>query len=473
MSMDAVTRAIGSVNLTDMRPTRRTMRWKIIPSPQEWAAASATSHFQFLDRRGSPEIRAIDAAVAEYNRLALLNGVPTVQLWEAAVDLFEAIEMYLAVPRGHKQPRVDAVRDLRAATMVTLSDLRWKKLKEASGGFKPGMKPMVQHVWSEVHSPGHARVGHGEDPTNDPDAWLREEEGATEKYLFQYLRRVRAENPSPDNVQYIEDSDRWKYQVVFSESGLAYERFSEMGGQVLQTGNPITTKGADLSTCAYAVDEKGVFYTETSHHTGELLNHCSYLAGRPVMCAGNIGITNGIVGYIDNGSGHYRPTVENLLRGLEALQQQSSPLNFDAILVRNHAGPNPMVAYLAGKFLRNRGRCLPAGYFTKTGFGSHYRSSFTEFQNSAEIRAYMEGQDSAEERAKLQKEINQIFGRLEQGRVNNELTGKMTSDADRQILQAALQAGIATREFHERYYVNDAPMMEWQKKQTYGVKIPH
>jgi hypothetical protein len=49
----------------------------------------------------------------------------------------------------------------------------------------------------------------------------------------------------------------------------------------------------------------------------------------------------------------------------------------------------------------------------------------------------------------------------------------MTSDADRRILQAALQAGIATRELHERYYVNDAPMMEWQKKQTYGVKIPH
>ncbi len=77
---------------------------------------------------GSPEIRAIDAAVAAYDGLAMNQNAPTVRLWDAVFTLFEAIEVYLATSRGHKQPRVDAVVDLRAITMkATLSDLRWKK----------------------------------------------------------------------------------------------------------------------------------------------------------------------------------------------------------------------------------------------------------------------------------------------------------------------------------------------------------
>ena len=79
----------------------------------------------------------------------------------------------------------------------------------------------------------HARVGHG-DNSLDPNPWLERKPGATEKYLFQYLRKVRAETPNPDNVLYIEDSEKWKYQIVFSQTGLAYERPSEIGGQVLQ-----------------------------------------------------------------------------------------------------------------------------------------------------------------------------------------------------------------------------------------------
>ena len=44
-----------------------------------------------------------------------------------------------------------------------------------TGGHKPGMKPMVEHVWSEKHSPGHARVGRSADSNQEPDPWLRGE----------------------------------------------------------------------------------------------------------------------------------------------------------------------------------------------------------------------------------------------------------------------------------------------------------
>ena len=190
-----------------------------IPTLAEWRRASSTARFQFMDRRGSPEIRAIDQCVDAYSNLALLPNTPTAQLWEAAVNLLEAVEVYKATPRGHKQSRVDAVELLRKQTQAVLTKLRWQKIKDVSGN-KPGLKPMVEHVWSEMHSPGPARAGHGENSL-DPNPWLDGKPGTPEKYLFQYLRKVRAEAPKPDNVLYIEDSEKWKYQIPFSETGLA------------------------------------------------------------------------------------------------------------------------------------------------------------------------------------------------------------------------------------------------------------
>ena len=152
-------------------------------------------------RRGSLEIRAIDQCVDAYSNLALLPNTPTAQLWAAAVILLEAIEVYKATPRGHKQSRVDAVEVLRKQTQAVLTKLRWQEIKDVSGN-KPGLKPMVEHVWSEMHSPGQARVGHGE-YFLDPNPWLDGKPGTPQKYLFQYLRKVRAETPKPDNVLYI------------------------------------------------------------------------------------------------------------------------------------------------------------------------------------------------------------------------------------------------------------------------------
>jgi hypothetical protein len=103
-------------------------------------------------RRGSLEIRAIDQCVDAYSNLALLPNTPTAQLWEAAVILLEAIEVYKATPRGHKRSRVDAVEVLRKQTQAVLTKLRWQEIKDVSGN-KPGLKPMVEHVWSEMHSP--------------------------------------------------------------------------------------------------------------------------------------------------------------------------------------------------------------------------------------------------------------------------------------------------------------------------------
>jgi hypothetical protein len=47
-------------------------RWLKIPTLAEWRRTSSTARFQFMDRRGSPEIRAIDQCVDAYSNLVLL-----------------------------------------------------------------------------------------------------------------------------------------------------------------------------------------------------------------------------------------------------------------------------------------------------------------------------------------------------------------------------------------------------------------
>src|SRR5215471_21491711 len=101
-----------------------------VPTLDEWRKVSSTSRFMFMDRRGSPEIRGIDRCVAAYSRLASDPRAKTMDLWYAAVDLLEAIEVYLATKRGHNQNRVDMVMLLKLQTRAVLAKLRWQKYKD-------------------------------------------------------------------------------------------------------------------------------------------------------------------------------------------------------------------------------------------------------------------------------------------------------------------------------------------------------
>lgn len=61
--------------------------------------------------------------------------------------------------------------------------------------------------------------------------------------------------------------------------------------------------------------EKGYFY------------HSSYLAGNDVLAAGCIMVNHGQLLYIDNMSGHYQPSLTNLLNAIRALQTMGVKMN--------------------------------------------------------------------------------------------------------------------------------------------------
>ena len=71
----------------------------------------------------------------------------------------------------------------------------------------------------------------------------------------------------------------------------------------------------------YALDHRGNLLTRadidfTKQHQ-EYFNHSSFNAGRDVMCAGSIWIRDGKLKHIDNWSGHYKPSWNDLVRALQ------------------------------------------------------------------------------------------------------------------------------------------------------------
>jgi hypothetical protein len=89
----------------------------------------------------------------------------------------------------------------------------------------------------------------------------------------------------------------------------------------------------DTSRCkggfAYAIDQYGDLISgddAPKSSIGKMLqshqrfNHSSLNAGKDVICAGVMKVENGRLTYIDNMSGHYKPTKRNLLNALELLR---------------------------------------------------------------------------------------------------------------------------------------------------------
>ncbi|MBC7622158.1 MAG: hypothetical protein H7232_02095 [Aeromicrobium sp.] len=106
----------------------------------------------------------------------------------------------------------------------------------------------------------------------------------------------------------------------------------------------------------YAMDEYGNLFIEGDNMKPKDMGfqHSSFLAGRPVLCAGSIKIEDGRLVSIDNSSGHYRPTQKNLYQALLELSNQKVTL--DNVVCDVSDGPNGTGFYTsAEEVLANKG----------------------------------------------------------------------------------------------------------------------
>lgn len=109
----------------------------------------------------------------------------------------------------------------------------------------------------------------------------------------------------------------------------------------------------------YVMDTDGRIYV--SGREGEKsLKHSSFLGGAMALAAGTIRIENGRVVWITGKSGHYRPTVQQMLNVLERLRAYQVDLTKVTVYRENYTGPfanakiRNMEAAAAAELLRLR-----------------------------------------------------------------------------------------------------------------------
>ncbi|AQV98965.1 hypothetical protein BJN34_34365 [Cupriavidus necator] len=161
---------------------------------------------------------------------------------------------------------------------------------------------------------------------------------------FQVLDAIGRMNLLSGDVNYLAKYERMKYMAIVGADGLLHD----------VNDQHITTHPYKVT--AYAMDKYGSLFIKDADPLGEAMffNHSSFNAGNDVICAGTLTVRDGSLRIIDNNSGHYKPTRENLHNCLSVLASEGLACN-DAIvnLYVVVMGEKQELRYTANQFLRN------------------------------------------------------------------------------------------------------------------------
>ncbi|ECY7603715.1 TPA: hypothetical protein ACWV7F_004477 [Salmonella enterica subsp. enterica serovar Muenchen] len=114
------------------------------------------------------------------------------------------------------------------------------------------------------------------------------------------------------NVKYMNHEEREHYSIYISRG-----KFYNRNGMEFSTLN-MESDRAGKGWGIYVRDAKNKIYI--NKHQRNVFHHSSFLAGGPILSAGELSINNGILVGITNKSGHYKPDDENFLDMLAYLK---------------------------------------------------------------------------------------------------------------------------------------------------------
>ncbi|SEA61553.1 hypothetical protein [Paraburkholderia sartisoli] len=159
---------------------------------------------------------------------------------------------------------------------------------------------------------------------------------------FQILDEIGRQNFVSGDVNYLNKSERLQYIAIVGADGTLYDCHDQK-----------ITAGA---VTAYAMDNYGTLYTKDATPLGgaTFFNHSSFNAGKDVISAGTLIIKDGALRVIDNNSGHYKPTRDNLHNCLQVLESEGLNLQWTTVnLYVWVAGVKQEHRYYAREFLRD------------------------------------------------------------------------------------------------------------------------
>ncbi|HAB17023.1 MAG TPA: hypothetical protein PLX89_08260 [Verrucomicrobiota bacterium] len=133
---------------------------------------------------------------------------------------------------------------------------------------------------------------------------------------------VLGENPDGKTIADIRVEYFSKFQRIRCCRRVSLEgRFIDGQNQPVKSGNYREV---------YALDRYGILYSTDALSTdvAGYINHSTFNAGKPVVCAGELLFApNGKLAFLDNSSGHYRPDINHLALLVQTLQAQGADLN--------------------------------------------------------------------------------------------------------------------------------------------------
>ena len=153
-----------------------------------------------------------------------------------------------------------------------------------------------------------------------------------EKTFGAFVSEPMAEQDRTTKATYYTAAEAEKYRLKFTNGAVWAQRWWEnsLGLTRFDTEDhirslPVAMTGrGDGDTqpgfANYVLTIDGEFYS-TFHRTGNKGRfHSAYTGGKPVHCAGEIKVTDGVVFHINNRSGHYTPGLYKLRDAVETLQ---------------------------------------------------------------------------------------------------------------------------------------------------------
>jgi hypothetical protein len=131
----------------------------------------------------------------------------------------------------------------------------------------------------------------------------------------------------PAYVHFVRKGERAdKLMVIYQ--GYQFD-FEDVAGAAIDTLS-------DTDPFMYAMDTYGNLFISSPDGLaakGLRWNHSSFAAGDEVICAGMIMIRQGVLKYVDNASGHYKPTAENLFQLLRVFDGEGVDLTHATVQI--------------------------------------------------------------------------------------------------------------------------------------------
>jgi hypothetical protein len=93
---------------------------------------------------------------------------------------------------------------------------------------------------------------------------------------------------------------------------------------LVQGGGLLDTSAAHNGSYIFVMDGDGNIY---SADKAQVSHHSAFLAGGPVAAAGHWQVTNGVVQWISNVSGHYQPPIDYCKQILKELKRRGISVN--------------------------------------------------------------------------------------------------------------------------------------------------